>query len=93
LRKSCSAKAVNLDALPLYILLLGTFAPALWLMVRKPTLALAGSMAVYLAARHFGWNLSGSPSGVWYFNPFALQFLFVLGAPGLPLAGLEPFNR
>jgi hypothetical protein len=48
-------KPVNLDVLPLYILLLGTFAPALWLMVRKPTLTLAGSMAVYLAARHFGW--------------------------------------
>src|SRR5216683_4061548 len=73
-------KPVNLDVLPLYILLLGTFAPALWLMVRKPTLTLAGSMAVYLAARHFGWNLAGSPSGFWYFNPFAWQFLFVLGA-------------
>jgi hypothetical protein len=73
-------KPVNLDVLPLYILLLGTFAPALWLMVRKPTLTLAGSMAVYLAARHFGWNLPGSPSGLWYFNPFAWQFLFVLGA-------------
>src|ERR1700694_4458348 len=73
-------KPVNLDVLPLYILLLGTFAPALWLMVRKPTLTLAGSMVVYLAARHFGWNLPGSPSGLWYFNPFAWQFLFVLGA-------------
>jgi hypothetical protein len=47
-------KPVNLDILPLYILLLGTFAPALWLMVRKPALTLAGSMAAYLAARHFG---------------------------------------
>jgi len=73
-------KPVNLDVLPLYILLLGTFAPALWLMVRKPTLTLAGSMAAYLAAKHFGWNLPGSPSGLWYFNPFAWQFLFVLGA-------------
>jgi hypothetical protein len=73
-------KPVNLDVLPLYILLLATFAPALWLMVRKPTLALACSMAVYFAGRHFGWNLSGSPSGLWYFNPFAWQLLFVLGA-------------
>ena len=73
-------RPVNLDVLPLYILLLGTFAPALWLMVRKPTLTLAGSMAVYLAGRHFGWNLPTSPSGVWYFNPFAWQFLFFLGA-------------
>jgi hypothetical protein len=73
-------KPVNLDVLPLYILLLGTFAPALWLMVRKPTLTLVCSMAVYFAGRHFGWNLPASPSGFWYFNPFAWQFLFFLGA-------------
>jgi hypothetical protein len=66
--------------LPLYILLLGTFAPALWLMVRKPTLTLVGSLVVYFAARHFGWNLAASPSGLWYFNPFAWQLLFFLGA-------------
>jgi hypothetical protein len=73
-------KPVNLDVLPLYILLLGTFAPALWLMVRKPTLVLIGSLIVYVAARHFGWNLAASPSGLWYFNPFAWQLLFFLGA-------------
>jgi hypothetical protein len=73
-------KPVNLDVLPLYILLLGTFAPVLWLMVRKPTLTLAGSLVVYLSARHFGWNLAASPSGLWYFNPFTWQLLFFLGA-------------
>ncbi len=73
-------RPVNLDVLPLYILLLGTFAPALWLMVRKPTLVLAGSMVVYFAARHFGWNLAASRVAVWYFNPFAWQLLFFLGA-------------
>jgi hypothetical protein len=73
-------RPVNLDVLPLYILLLGTFAPALWLMVRKPTLTLVGSLVVYFAARHFGWNLAASPSGLWYFNPFAWQLLFFLGA-------------
>jgi hypothetical protein len=72
-------RPVNLDVLPLYILLLGTFAPALWLMVRKPTLILAGSMFVYFAARHFGWNLATSRVAVWYFNPFAWQLLFFLG--------------
>lgn len=73
-------RPVNLDVLPLYILLLGTFAPALWPMVRKPTLTLVGSLVVYFAARHFGWNLATSPSGLWYFNPFAWQLLFFLGA-------------
>jgi hypothetical protein len=60
--------------------LLAMFAPALWLMVRKPTLTLIGPMAVYFAGRHFGWNLPTSPSGFWYFNPFAWQLLFFLGA-------------
>src|SRR3979411_2027712 len=73
-------RPVNLDVLPLYILLLGMFAPALWLMVRKPTLTLAGSLVLYVAARHFGWNLATSPSGLWYFNPFTWQLLFFLGA-------------
>jgi hypothetical protein len=73
-------KPVNLDVLPLYILLLCAFAPALWLMVRKPNWTLAGSLVLYVAARHFGWNLPASPSGVWYFNPFTWQLLFFLGA-------------
>jgi hypothetical protein len=84
-------RPVNLDVLPLYILLLGTFAPALWLMVRKPTLTLVGSMLVYLAGRHFGWNLPTSPSGVWYFNPFAWQFLFFLGA-WIAVGGAQPIQ-
>lgn len=71
---------VNLDVLPLYILLLGTFAPALCLMVRKPNWTLAGSLLLYVAARRFGWNLPASPSGLWYFNPFTWQLLFFLGA-------------
>ena len=73
-------KPVNLDVLPLYILLLGAFVPALWLMVRKPNWTLAGSLVLYVAARHFGWNLPASPSGLWYFNPFAWQLLFFVGA-------------
>src|SRR5258708_3971546 len=73
-------KPVNLDVLPLYILLLGAFAPALWLMVRKPNWTLAASLFLYVAARHFGWNLPAAPSGFWYFNPFAWQLLFFLGA-------------
>jgi len=81
-------KPVNLDVLPLYVLLLATFAPSLWLMVRRPALTLACSMAVYFAGRHLGWNLAASPSGFWYFNPFAWQLLFFLGA-WLALGGAE----
>jgi len=73
-------KPANLDVLPLYIVLMGCFAPILWLVLRLPNTTLAGSFIVYALARHFGWNLPNYPSGIWWFNPFAWQFLFVLGA-------------
>ncbi|RXT40197.1 OpgC family protein [Bradyrhizobium betae] len=73
-------KPVNLDVLPLYIALLGAFIPGMWLLARKPSLTLALSMCLYLASRHFGWNLPCVHAGVWFFNPFTWQLLFFLGA-------------
>src|SRR6266568_9362513 len=73
-------KPVNMDVLPLYIVLMGCFPPVLWMMTRRRTLTLALSVALYFAARHFDWNLPSYPSGGWYFNPFCWQLLFVLGA-------------
>jgi hypothetical protein len=52
----------------------------LWLMLRYPNAVMLGSVALYFAARQFGWNLPSYPSGVWYFNPLAWQLLFVVGA-------------
>jgi hypothetical protein len=73
-------KPLNLDVLPLYVVLMGSFAPVLWLMLRHHNWAMAGSILLYFAARQFGWNLPSWPSGVWYFNPFTWQLLFMLGA-------------
>lgn len=73
-------KPVNLDVLPLYIILMGFFPPVLWLMLRKPDLTMLGSLALYFAARQFGWNFSAYPVGSWYFNPYTWQLLFVFGA-------------
>lgn len=73
-------KPVNMDVLPLYIVLMFFFPPVLWTLIRKPDLTLFGSLVLYVAARHFGWNLPAYPSGSWYFNPFTWQFLFVIGA-------------
>ena len=73
-------KPLNLDVLPLYVILMGAFPPVLWLMLRHRNWVMLGSVLLYFAARHFGWNLPSYPSGVWYFNPFAWQLLFVLGA-------------
>jgi hypothetical protein len=73
-------KPVNMDILPLYIILLLLFPPILWLLLRAPALALGGSLAFYLLAWQLGWNLPAYPDGSWYFNPFAWQLLFVFGA-------------
>ena len=54
-------KPVNMDVLPLYILLMVVFPPVLWAMLRRPNLTLAASFLLYLAARHFGWNLAAYP--------------------------------
>ena len=74
------AKPLNLDVLQLFIVLMALFPIVLFGMLRRPNLALSGSIALYLAAREFDWNLSSFPDGRWYFNPFCWQLLFVLGA-------------
>lgn len=73
-------KPLNLDVLPLYIVLMGVFPPVLWLMLRYRNWIMFGSVLMYCAARQFEWNLHSYPSGIWYFNPFAWQLLFVFGA-------------
>jgi hypothetical protein len=73
-------KPLNLDVLPLYIVLMGFFPPVLWLMLRRPGLTMLASLALYFAARQFGWNLHGYPAGYWYFNPYCWQLLFIFGS-------------
>src|SRR6476620_7537973 len=74
-------KPVDLDVLPLYIVLVFTAPLMLWAMVRRPNLTLAGSVLIYIGARIFDWNLASYPPGThWYFNPFAWQLMFVFAA-------------
>ena len=68
-----------LNILPLYIaLLLGL--PLLILCIRRHVLlGLIPSAVLYVAANRFGWNMPGFPQGrLWYFDPFAWQFLFTI---------------
>jgi hypothetical protein len=74
------SKALNLDVLQLSVLLMACFPAVLWLMLRAPNFTLAGSFALYIAARQFEWTLQTFPDGNWNFNPFCWQLLFVLGA-------------
>jgi hypothetical protein len=73
-------KPVNLDVLPLYIVLMGLFPPVLWFMLRQPNATMLASIVLWLSARHFGWNLTAYPAGTWYFNPYCWQVLFVFGS-------------
>ncbi len=73
-------KPANMDVLPLYITLLAGFAPFIWLLLRRPTLALFASALVYALSWHFEWALPSYPDGTWAFNPFAWQLMFGFGA-------------
>jgi hypothetical protein len=44
-------KPVNLDVLPLYIVLMGLFPPVLWMMLRRPGLTMLASIALWLVDR------------------------------------------
>ena len=74
------ATPLNLDVLQLFIVLMAFLPIVLIGMLRWPIVTLAGSAALYIAARIFDWNLWSFPDGDWAFNPLSWQLLFVLGA-------------
>jgi hypothetical protein len=71
-----------LDILPLYVVLLAAFPLVYWAVRRSPWLALGLSAAVWaLAGLDPHLNLPNwLDSNGWYFDPFAWQFLFTIGA-------------
>jgi hypothetical protein len=73
-------RPVNTDVLPTFVLFHLLFAPLLWLLLKAPHVAIAASALLYGLVQLYGWNLPGWPVNEWYFNPFAWQFLVVLGA-------------
>jgi hypothetical protein len=73
-------RPVNMDVLPLYIVLMLFLPLILWLMERRPDVTLGLSVLLYALTWQFDWYLSAYPNGFWAFNPFAWQLLFVFGA-------------
>src|SRR3954449_714618 len=73
-------RPVNMDVLPLYIVLMLFLPLILWLMKWRTDVTLALSAALYALTWHFDWYLSAYPNGTWFFNPLAWQLLFVFGA-------------
>ena len=74
-------RPANLDILPLYIVLLLVFPFVQRALRAAPLPTFAASVAVYLGARYLGWNFPSAVEGSgWFFNPFAWQLLFFIGA-------------
>ena len=85
-----------LNILPMYIVVLLMFIPALRLLER-PNILAGLSLALYAASRTFGLGLPSWYGGGWYFNPLTWQLLFMLGAilatsPGQPLRRRWPLD-
>jgi hypothetical protein len=81
------AQPSALNVLPLYIVLLALF-PLIYGLIRiGPIVALLASGAVWAVVNLYpAFNLTNwLDGGGWFFNPFAWQFLFVIGAVGAVL--------
>jgi len=73
-------RPVNMDVLPLYIVLMLFLPFILWLMKWRTDVTLGLSVLLYAVTWQYDLYLSAYPNGVWAFNPFAWQLLFVFGA-------------
>jgi hypothetical protein len=71
---------VDTDILLTFVLFHIAFPLVAWAMTRAPAATLAASFLLYMMVQLFSWHIPVWPSGEMYFNPFAWQFLFVIGA-------------
>jgi hypothetical protein len=85
-------RPVNMDVLPLYIVLMLALPAILALMRWKPDVTLALSALLYAVTWEFDLSFSSYPNGVWAFNPMAWQLLFVFGA-WCALGGAQRMSR
>ena len=80
-----------LNILPLYVVLLLFFAATIWLL-RWPRILFGFSFAIYLVVRFTSLNLNSWGGDGWFFDPFAWQFLFIIGVL-LACAPMRPPSR
>jgi hypothetical protein len=73
-------RPVNMDVLPLYIVLMLSLPLILVVMRWKADVALGLSVLLYAVTWEYDLYFSAYPNGVWMFNPLAWQLLFVFGA-------------
>ena len=85
-------RPLNMDVLPLYVVLM-FFLPLVLLLMRwRANLTLAMSVALYALAWLYDLHLTTYPKGFWSFNPFAWQMLFVFGV-WCALGGAKRMSR
>ena len=73
-------RPLNMDVLPLYIVLMAALPLVLILARSQRDLPLILSVALYILTIRFDLHLATYGGGFWSFNPFAWQLLFVFGA-------------
>jgi hypothetical protein len=73
-------RPLNMDVLPLYVVLMCTLPFVLLLAKWKRDLPLILSVVLYIITNRFDLHFATYPDGFWSFNPFAWQLLFVFGA-------------
>jgi hypothetical protein len=73
-------RPLNMDVLPLYVVLMCALPVVLLLAKWRRDLPLILSIALYIVANRFDLHFSTYPDGFWSFNPFGWQLLFVFGA-------------
>jgi hypothetical protein len=85
-------RPLNMDVLPLYIVLMFCLPVILVLMKWRPNVTLALSVLLYFLRWRYDLYLTAYPGGFWAFNPFAWQLLFVFGA-WCALGGAQTISR
>ena len=85
-------RPLNMDVLPLYVVLMLSLPLVLLLIRWRANLTLAMSVALYALAWRYDLHLTAYPGGFWSFNPFAWQMLFVFGA-WCALGGAKRMSR
>ena len=85
-------RLLNMDVLPLYVVLMFFLPWILWLMRWRANVTLALSVTLYALAWKYDLHLTSYPNGFWAFNPFFWQLLFVLGA-WCALSGAQRISR
>src|SRR6516162_4742529 len=72
-------RPLNMDVLPLYIVLMAFLPLVLMLARSQRDLPLILSIALYILTIRFDLHLTTHRDGLWSFNPFAWQLLFIFG--------------